>query len=263
MHNLKRTWAIFWFYSGASFKIIAQQRAAIILFTFGKLVRFALFGFFVYHLLSRSELLAGYTLTETMIFFLTYNVIDSLTQLVFRQVYRFRPLVITGQLDLILVKPYHPFLRVLIGGVDILDIVPSILSIGLLSYFVFQLDGLTLWNVAIYLVLLLNAFVLATSFHIIVLALGILTTGVDHTVMIYRDISRMAALPIDIYREPLRTVLTFVIPVGLMISFPVKALVGVLSLEFILFSIVFSGILFMLSFKTWHYALQKYQSAGG
>jgi ABC-type uncharacterized transport system permease subunit len=73
----------------------------------------------------------------------------------------------------------------------------------------------------------------------------------------------MAALPIDIYREPLRTVLTFVIPVGLMISFPVKALVGALSIPLILVSILFSAVLFFLSFQIWNYALQKYQSAGG
>lgn len=260
---MKRSLSIFWFYSIASFKIIAQQRTAIFIFTFGKIVRFALFGFFIYHLLHNSRLLAGYTLVETMIFFLTYNFIDSMTQFIFRQVYRFRPLVITGELDLILVKPFHPFLRILIGGVDILDVFPSVLIFGLLSYFIFQLDTITSIDVFIYILLLVNGFILGASFHILVLTLGILTTGVDHTIMIYRDISRMTALPIDIYREPLRTILTFVIPIGLMMSIPVKGLLNILSLPFILLCFGFSFFVLFLSLKSWNYALQKYQSAGG
>lgn len=247
----------------AGLKIISQQRAAIVLFTVGKVVRFAFFGFFIYHLLNNSKLLAGYSLTETMIFFLTYNVIDSVTQLLFRQVYRFRPLVITGELDLILVKPFHPFLRVLVGGIDILDVLPTVLSLGLLGVFVFQLEPLTVWNILAYMGLFINALVLGTSFHIVVLALGILTTGVDHTIMIYRDITRMAALPVDIYREPLRTILLFVIPVGLMITVPVKGLLGIISVEFILLCLMFSAVVLLLSLWTWDYALKKYQSAGG
>lgn len=260
---MKRNIAIFWFFSLTSFRVISQQRTAIIFFTIGKIVRFVFFGFFIYHLVNNSELLAGYTLAETMIFFLTYNLIDSLTQMVFRQVYRFRPLVISGELDLILVKPFHPFLRILVGGVDILDIIPSLISAGLLGYFILQVESLTGSNVLLYLGLFINACVLATSFHIIVLSLGILTTGIDHTMMIYRDISRMAALPIDIYREPLRTILTFVIPVGMMITVPVKGLLGGLTTGFVGISIVFSLGVLLFSLYTWRYALAKYQSAGG
>lgn len=254
---------IFLFYSLTSFKIIAQQRAAIVLFTLGKLIRFILFGFFIYHLLNTSELLAGYSLTETMIFFLTYNFIDSMTQLVFRQVYRFRPLVIRGELDLVLIKPFHPFIKILIGGVDLLDIVPSLLSLSLLTFFIAQIDSLTTTQLFIFTLFILNSFIIATGFHIIVLALGILTTGVDHTIMIYRDISRMAALPVDIYQEPLRTILTFVIPVGLMITIPVKGLLGILSLNFIVAAIFVSILILFFSLKLWNYALKKYQSAGG
>jgi len=39
-------------------------------------------------------------------------------QLLFRDVYRFRPKVVSGDFDLILVKPINPLFRVLLGGAD-------------------------------------------------------------------------------------------------------------------------------------------------
>jgi len=105
--------------------------------------------------------------------------------------------------------------------------------------------------------------VIATAFHIIVLAMGILTTEVDHTIMIYRDMTSLARFPLDIYREPIRSIFTFVIPVGIMMGFPAKALFSLLSPQFIFLSFVISWILLFLSIKLWQYALMKYQSWGG
>lgn len=257
-----RSLRIFWFFSLSSIKVTLQQGTSVFFFLLGKLVRFLFFGFFIYHLISRSEVLAGYTLIQTLIFFLTYNIVDSLSQLLFRNVYRFRPLVITGDLDLLLIKPFHPFLRVLIGGLDVLDAIPTTLMIAVLGYFLSQAEGIEALNMLWYVLLIGNACIIATAFHIMVLALGLLTTEVDHTIMIYRDITRMAALPIDIYAEPLRTILTFVIPIGIMVSFPVQALYNLLSWQFIIVGVVLAGAMIGAALWLWHYGLMQYQSAG-
>src|SRR5690349_18500737 len=109
MRNLR----IFWLFSTFSLKTTLQTPIGAIFFFLGKLLRFAMYFFFVSYLLSHSKLLAGYNLNQTLVFFLTFNVIDTFAQLLFREVYRFRPLVVNGELDAILLKPYHPFMRVL------------------------------------------------------------------------------------------------------------------------------------------------------
>lgn len=256
-HNLK----IFWLLSLASIKTSLEHRVGVIFFMLGKIIRFLVFFLFLYFLVSKTRLLAGYNFSQTAIFFLTFNFIDNLSQFLFREVYRFRPLVITGQLDGILLKPHHPFLRILVGGIDILDAILIIPYSLLLLYFLLK-TGANFLNIIHYSLLIINSLIIATGFHIIVLSLGVLTTEVDHTIMIYRDISRMVAMPVDIYKEPLRSILTFVIPVGIMMTIPVKALLGLLTWKIALLSFLISFIFIIFSLSLWNIALKKYQSVG-
>ena len=256
-----RNWAIFWEFTKQSMKISLQQPVGAVFFVIGKLLRFIMFGIFVYFLLSGTNVLAGYNLQQTLIFFLTFNIVDGITQFLFRQVYRFRPLILSGDFDLVLVKPMHPFLRVLIGGVDILDIIPLSIFTGLLIWLLSMTSGITAGGIILYLLLILNALLIATGFHIFVLAMGIVSTEVDHTIMIYRDISRMGSFPVDIYTQPIRAVLTFVIPIGVMITFPVQALIGILQPAFVLISFGIGIAFVSLSLWAWNRALLAYQSA--
>lgn len=238
-----------------------DHRIGVIAFLAGKIIRFLVFFLFIYYLVARTRFFLGYNLNQTLIFFLTFNFIDTLSQLLFREVYRFRPLIVSGELDGILLKPHHPFIRVLIGGVDILDAFLIIPYSLLLVYFLIKAN-VNFLNIIHYSLLIINSLIIATGFHIIVLALGILTTEVDHTIMIYRDISRMTALPVDIYKEPLRFILTFLIPVGIMMTIPVKALLNLLSLQIIILSFFIAFAFFGFSIFLWEIALKKYQSVG-
>jgi ABC-2 type transport system permease protein len=102
---------------------------------------------------------------------------------------------------------------------------------------------------------------IATAFHIIVLSFAIVTLEVDHTVMIYRDLTSLGRLPIDIYQQPLKAFLTYLIPVGIMITLPAKAIMGLTSLPEVLIAFLVGLIAIFISFKFWNYALTKYSSA--
>lgn len=246
-----------------SLKISLRHPIGLVMFALGKLVRFSMFFLFIYFLLSNTKFLVGYTLTQTVIFYLTYNIIDSLSQVFFREVYRFRPIVINGEFDSVLVKPYHPFFRILIGGVDILDAATTLIYVGISVYFILQLPTFTPLHLLLYFVLILNSLLIATGFHIAVLAMGILTTEVDHTIMIYRDMMRMGSFPVDIYQQPIRFIVTFIIPIGIMMSIPVKSLFDILSPWWYVVSFSFAIGAIIISLKLWDHALKKYQSWGG
>lgn len=81
--------------------------------------------------------------------------------------------------------------------------------------------------------------------------------------MIYRDLTNLGRFPLDIYQSPLREILTFIIPVGIMISFPAQALFNLLSGAKIIYAFILSTSLLLLSLKFWHYGLKQYQSWGG
>jgi ABC-2 type transport system permease protein len=195
-----------------------------------------------------------------LFFFLTFNFIDTVTQLFFREVYRFRPMVVSGDFDLVLIKPINPLFRALIGGADPLDLLMLIPYIGALLYVGSGLE-ITALGIVLYLVLLVNAFMIAAAFHIVVLALAILTTEIDHTVMIYRDLTSMGRVPVDIYHEPLKSIITFVLPVGVMMTFPAKALMGTLSPVFILLSCLIGTGFLWASLRMWQYSISRYASA--
>lgn len=244
-----------------SFQIALSSRFGAILFLFGKIIRFGFFLIFLSLLAAKTKNIAGFSLWQIIFFFATFNLIDSLTQFFLREVYRFRSYVVSGNFDLILTKPISPLFRSLFGGSDILDVPMLALSLGFMFIAGSNLPYFSLLNILLFILLFFNAMLIACAFHILVLSIGVLTTEVDNTIMLYRDITQMGRLPVDIYKAPVGSILTFVIPVGIMMTFPAKALMGVLSFQFILIALVV-GIVFLFStVRLWKFALTKYSSA--
>lgn len=259
--KIKKYLKIFFLFSKNAFKTVLQSRPGLFLFILGKVIRFFFLFGIIFLIFSKTKAIKGWSLNEVIICYLTFNFLDTLTQALFREVYRFRPLVISGNLDLILIKPYPPFLRILVGGVDFLDFFLLLPYFLLLIYFVSRQPETNLFSVFLYFLLLINSFLIILGFHIIVLSLAILTSEIDNAIMIYREILNTGRFPVDIYQSPLDFFLTFFLPVGIMITFPVKALVGKLTLKFFIISFIFSISFLFFSKKLWQKALKHYQSA--
>jgi len=258
--KLKKYFKIWWMMSRNSFTVVIGQKLALSVFLIGKIFRFVFFFGFLYFLLLGNSTLAGYTSNQIIFFFLTFNLIDVITQFLFREVYNFRPMIINGDFDLVLVKPISALFRVLMGGADIVDLITIPPLIFLTIYFGALLHPSFL-STLYYVLLLANGFLIATAFHIIVLAFAIVTLEVDHTVMIYRDLTSLGRLPIEIYGQPLQAFLTYLIPVGIMISLPAKAMMGLVGPSGILIALLVGIVFVFVSLKFWNYALTKYSSA--
>ena len=231
-----------------------------IVFVSGKMVRYIFYFVFLYFLMKNTNGLAEYTGNQVLFFVATYTLIDTIAQFLFRSVYTFRSMVISGDFDLILIRPINPLFRVLVGGPDPMDFITIPPIIFVVYYIGSMLSPLPL-GVLYYILLVLNGLLISMAFHIAVLSLGIITLEVDHMIMIYRDLVSMGRLPIDIYKEPLRGILTFLIPVGIMISLPVKALMGLINPPVVFGSFALGVLLLFLSLKFWNYALRFYTSA--
>ncbi len=260
MNTLKRYLKIWLIMSRNSFLTVFNQRSALLIFLTGKLLRFFFFFAFIIFLLKGTKNLAGYNLNETLLFFLTFNLIDTVSQFLFREVYRFRSMIVTGRFDLVLSKPLNPLFRSLMGGADLIDFL-IILPLTVATFYVANLLNPSPIQAIFFVVLLINGLIIASAFHIFVLALGIITMEVDHTVMIYRDVLALGRFPIDIYKEPLKSFITFLIPIGIMVSFPAKSVMGLVSPAGTVWSVIFGLLLLFISLKFWNFALKKYSSA--
>lgn len=252
---------IWWVLTLATSQISFQSRFGAVLFLIGKILRFSFFLFFLVVLVTKTKAIAGYTLWEIVFFYATFNLLDALPQFFFRNVYRFRQQVLNGYFDNLLIKPLPSLFHPLFGGSDVLDLFILIASIFFIVFAGIRIGNITFFNTMAYLILLTNGFLIATGFHIFVLGSGILTTAVDNTVMLYRDLTQMGRLPIEVYQEPLRGIITFVVPVGIMMSFPPKVFLGSLSWQGIGIALLVGAGALMFSIRFWKYALKHYTSA--
>ncbi len=260
MKKIKYYSKIWWMLTRDSFSVVLSQRVALLFFLTGKVMRFTFFIGFLYFLILGTKSLAGYTSNQAIFFFLVFNVVDVLAQFFFREVYRFRPKIVSGDFDLTLVKPADALFVSLAGGADLIDFI-TIPPLFAATIYVGSLLHPTLIQVMLFLLLTINGLIIATAFHIAVLAMGIITLEIDHTIMIYRDLTSFGRFPVDIYKQPLQGILTYLIPVGIMITFPAKALMGLLSTGGILISLLIGILAIFISLRFWNFALTKYTSA--
>lgn len=258
---MKKSIKVWWRYTLNSFQQTIVNRTLMSILMTGKILRIIIFLAFLNFFLQGIKGIGGYSRDQIIFFYLSFNLIDTLAQFFFREVYRFRDLVISGNFDFVLLKPLNPLVRVLLGGGDLMDLMMLILIGGLTVWFgVINLHA-DLWHWIFYIALVLNGLLIATAFHIFVLGLGIMTTSIDHLIMVYRDFGTMLRIPVDLYTEPLRAFLTFVLPLGIMFTFPAKQLMGLLSPSLIATAVVFSFMSVLLALRFWSYALKQYSSA--
>src|SRR3989304_7526551 len=211
-----------------AFQTVLTHKLILFMFTFAKLLRFGFFLAFLFFLVRGTQTLAGYSSQQAIFFFMTFNVVDVVSQFLFREVYRFRPQIVSGEFDLVLVKPMSALFRALLGGADVIDLVtiPPLLAA---VYLVGSYLSPTTAQIIFYIALILNGLLISAAFHIAVISFGIITLEIDHAIMIYRDLTNLGRFPVDIYKQPLQGVLTYLVPVGIMITLPAKALMGLVS----------------------------------
>ncbi len=258
--RLSKYFKIWYIMTVHSIEVHLVNRLSSSLFIFGKLLRFGMFLAFMYFLFFGVKQLAGFNRWETLLFLISFFLISSAGQMFFREIYRFRGRVVSGDFDFDLVKPIHPLFRNLLGGFDPLDIVTLpffiIALVKVLEQIHFGVVG-----VLLYIVLVLNGILIMTALHIFVAGFGVMTTEVDHAMLIYRDLETMGRYPIEIYKHPLRGILTYLIPIAVTFTLPVEALLGLLSWQPIIIAFTLGVLSFWFSLKFWDFSLKHYSSA--
>jgi len=233
-----------------------------VLFLFGKLVRFFLYFVFLFTIMSSTKTLVGYNREQVVIFYLIFNLVEITSQCLFRGVYQFRSLVVSGDFDFELLRPLPSFFRPLFGWTDILDLITLPPLWAYFFWFISNnLPPVVLSNLILFLLLFGNSILIAFSFHLFFSSVSILTTQIDPLVWTYRDLTTMARFPTDIYQKTIQLILTFIVPVVVLITIPAKALFGLLSWRWIVLSFLLGIVFLRFSVSFWQYSLKRYSSA--
>jgi ABC-2 type transport system permease protein len=266
--NWKRRLAVYWkvwrMTATHAMQSTLINRWTSSLFLFGKAIRFSMTLLLLFLLKNNIQDINGYKPDQVMIFFLTYQILDTLGQMVYRGVYEFSWQVRSGELDFYLAKPLNPLFRILTGKPDIMDTIFFVPTTALTVWLMGQYGHtITLTSVLLYISLLINGFLIVTAFYIFVICIGIVTTEVDNVMMLYRDLNTMGRFPVDMYKGAMRFVLFFVVPVGLMNTIPAQTLLNLPTSKSLLLTYGLGIGFLLVSLGVWRVSVKKYTSAGG
>jgi len=249
-----------------SFMVQAESFISSFGYLLGKLVRIGFFLFFLFSIFKHTDALVGYSLQEVALFFLTFNIVDILAQLFFRGIYGVRSLIREGDFDYFLIQPTNVLFRVAFHTVDFLDVV-TIVPVFTITFYVMRHIGGLGGQTAVptirwflYGLLTLNGLVIAFAIHIAVASLAVLTQELENTIWIYRDLMTLGRFPSDIYDSPMRGILTFIVPVAVMVSFPAKAFLGKLAPLWLFHALAMATTSLALSLLFWRFATRRYTS---
>lgn len=260
MKKIKRYLSIWFLLSKKGLFVHLTRKFGFLVFLTGKVLRFIFFILFLFFIFKKTDGIGSYSYNQAILFFVVFNLISSLSQMFFRGVYTFRQSVVSGNFDLILSKPFNPLFRVVLGSFDFIDFV-TIPPLILALFYAIRPINPDFYQIVLFLLLLVNSLFISFSLHTVIVSLSIITLEIDHMVMIYRDLETMARFPLEVYGRKVAFFLTYFIPLGIMVAFPAKVLMSLLSPQFIVLSFVFGLLFFFVSIRFWNFALKKYTSA--
>lgn len=260
--SLDRYWQIWLMTAKTALQEAFVNRWTNALFFTGKAIRLAMMVIFLFLIRSQVQQFAGYTTDQLVVFFLTYQLIDTISQVFFRGVYLFGNLVKNGEFDFYLSKPINPLFRALTGKPDINDALFLIPTLFVSGWILLQLNiTVTPYSVLLYLAFLAIGLLLAAGLHIVVMSVGILTVEVDGIIWLYRDVMRLGQFPATVYMELVRFALFVIVPVGVMVTIPTQLLLNLEPSWPPLAVLGFAGFFFWLCLRLWAWSIQHYSSA--
>lgn len=261
MHVLRKYFRIWRCLALNSFRTQLSTSLASTGYFIGKILRLTFFLGYMVAIFRQTPGVSGYSMPQMVLFFMTFNLIDVGAQFLFRGLYGVKVLIEEGDFDKILTQPAHALFRISFMGMDLLDLL-TLIPIGIISIWTLnQMPETITWTRGLfYLLMVANAIVIAYAFHVIVGALSVKTQEMESAIWIYRDVMTLGRFPVSIYSEWLRVLFVTALPIGVMITFPSEALLGMLSAKGAFYAIGLAAFFHMAAQIFWRRALKEYTS---
>jgi ABC-2 type transport system permease protein len=241
---------------------VANSRGAAFVFILGKMFRLASALLLVYVVVGKAELISGYSLNQAVFLLLIFNLVQTISQLFLRGVYMFRQKVVDGTFDFYLLNPLSELFYSLFSYTDPIDIIVSLPFVFFVGWSWVSLGyPITLVSVLLLLTAIILSTLMVIAWHIVIIGVGVKYLEVDNTVMLYRDLERMAAFPVSIYGKVGEAFLTYVFPFALMATIPANIIFGLFNPWYLLIFALLALIQLKLALWFWHRCLQTYSSA--
>ena len=167
-----------------------------------------------------------------------------------------------GTLDFVLLKPIDSQLWLSLRMISPWGFPSFLVGVLLITYGVIS-SGATL-SIYIYIssfITLLSSFIILYSLWFVISTTSIWFVKVWNANEVLRSTLVAGRFPITSYPSSLRTIFTFLLPIAFLTTIPAEALLGTVSIYWILCSMIIASSFLLISFRFWKYALRFYTSA--
>lgn len=247
-------------------------------FSFGKAFEFRIDFYFriimdvIYYIVNilffkiiflHSNLLAGWTEPQVMIFVSAFIIIDAINMTVFANNFWMIPVHINkGSLDYYLLRPASTLFFVVFQDFAANSFVNILIAAGIMIWTLLQYpDPLAVGNLLLFFFLILNG----TAMYCFVRLLFVLpvfwthsTRGMD---MLFWGLVRFMERPHHIFYGAMRTILMTVMPFALMASMPTEVLFSDNPWPMVGYCVAATCVFFVLSLGLWRLGIRSYSSA--
>ncbi len=208
--------------------------------------------------------IAGWSYGDVIFIFATFSFVDFTANVTFARNFGlwFSRMLQNGKFDYQIIRPVNLQFYMTFGIIDFMDLV-SFAPIALLYWYALnQISAsLTLLNIIIYLILLVNAVIFIYAFMLLLAAINFWTIQSYGLWKFAQGIIWTSRYPADIYSGAWKIVFNYIFPIAFIATWPAKAFLGILSWQNIIYALIFTAIFFLLANRFWNYGLRHYSSA--
>lgn len=169
-----------------------------------------------------------------------------------------------GTLDFLLLKPVDAQFMLSTSKIELPRVADVLGGVALSAYCIVRSGARpTLLQIAAALLILLCAVAILYGLWIMVVSLSFRVVKIDNLSHLILSVFDAARFPVGVFRGALAIVFTFVIPLGLMTTYPTLALLGRLTWVDTLVPVAVAAVFLSVSRLIWLRSIRLYTGAGG
>lgn len=214
---------------------------------------------FFYH----SPDLGGWTFNEALLVIGMYDIFIGLQETFLApNIVQVTEHIQKGTLDFVLLKPANGQVLATITACNLMRLSDVVIGFGLIGAGLVRMGHVpTLLQFATFAVMIPAGMITVYSIWLMLTTLAFWFVRVDNLGEVFYAFYETGRFPVTVYNRWLRLVLTYIVPIAFLTTFPAATLLGKLSPYFVVGSIVIASVLFYISSRFWKYAIRFYSSA--
>ncbi|MFH1315592.1 MAG: ABC-2 family transporter protein [Candidatus Uhrbacteria bacterium] len=239
-----------------------ENAVAFSFVSIGTIVRIAVLIIFFEAIYLQVDEIGGWAIEQVYVLLETFFLIQGLAWASYTRGFnKIARYIENGDLDVYLSKPVNLQAFLSYRFIDLIFTTPQLL-VGLGSVFYGMAKSDFLINLPLYFLAMICAIVIHYSVVLIISSSNFFV--LNHQIIFLREeLLNLGRYPVVIYKGLAQTVLTFVIPVAIIFSFPVRVFFGDVTLVEVFTVILMAIIFFLVSQLVWFQGLNRYESAKG